>query len=211
MKMAPFLRPMSIICSSAMALGIPALRAFEVAKDVNQPPREEAVLFAKGQPAGHLSFFSTQKNTFAINSEGALSLRIDNNDPIEAGFRWAGGPGLPDSFSVSDYAYVIVTGRLEGANRGPGGTSQRPDKLWCVFALFNEAGENVAVATLSDAAPGGRTPEETVTLAIPMVLFTYWGQNPRPPIHGFGFQWGATRPPTVRDYTLVIERVALAN
>lgn len=194
-----------------------ALQAFTVVKNVTRPPVEKRVLFdrATAGSAPPPIFFASGAQGLALAPDGSLRLRMDRNEAIEAGFRFSADGSPPAPFSVTDFNYIVVTCRLEGASRQTLANGQvisrRPDNLWCSFVLFDERGRPVAQAGLADAAPDGKTPAETVTLRLPMILFTFWGENPRPPIHGFGFAWSAARPPAVRDYTLVIERVVLAD
>jgi hypothetical protein len=174
------------------------------------------VLFDKTTPAGHLTFFNKGNHPFERGPDGSLVLRINGNDTVDAGFTWATNPKLAPSFSVSEHAAVLVTFRLEGANTQTLGNGQvltrRADNLWNAFTLHDETQKEVARAGLADGAPGGKTPAETITLRIPLLVFTYWGQNPRPPIHGFGFQWGGTRnAANTRDYTLIIDRVVIVD
>lgn len=200
----------------ALSLLAAPLLAFTVVKDVSLPPVEKLVLFDKTTPPAALAFFHKGASSFARAEDGSLVLRIQNNDTVDAGFSWASSPGLPPSFTIAAHAAIIVTFRLEGASRRTLANGQvlsrRADNLWNVFALYDEKQKTVAVAGLADGAPGGKTPSETVTIRIPSRVFTHWGENPRPPIHGFGFQWSpAANSPETRDYTLVIERVVVAD
>lgn len=200
----------------SLLLLVPPLHAFTVVKDVSRPPVERLVIFEKSTPTEHLAFFNKGKFPFERGDDGSLLIRINGNDTVDAGLSWASNPKLPPSFSVEDHAAVVVVFRLEGASRQTLGNGQvltrRPDNLWNTFVLHDEKQNAVARAGLADGAPGGKTPAETVTLRIPMLVFTYWGQNPRPPIHGFGFQWSEARnAPNTRDYTLVIERIVVAD
>lgn len=200
----------------ALLLLAAPLHAFTVVKDVSLPPVEKLVLFDQAAPATRLAFFNKGTHAFERAAGGPLVLRIQNNDMVDAGFSWAADPALPPFFSVADHAAIIVTFRLEGANRrtlANGQTlSRRADNLWNTFVLFDEKKNAVARAGLAEGAPSGKTPSETVTLRIPMLVFTYWGENPRPPIHGFGFQWpAAANAPDTRDYTLIIERIVVAD
>lgn len=200
---------------SLLLLALP-LHAFTVVKDVSRPPVEKLVLFDKDTPPAHLAFFNKGGRVFERADDGSLVLHIQGNDTVDAGFSWAAGPALPPSFSVADHAAILVTFRLEGANlrtlANGQKLSRRSDNLWNTFVLFDENQNAVARAGLAEGAPGGKTPSETVTLRIPMLVFTYWGENPRPPIHGFGFQWpAAANAPDTRDYTLIIERIVVAD
>lgn len=200
---------------AVLVLALP-LHAFTVIKDVGLPPVERLVIFDKTTPASHLALFNKGKYPFERGADGSLVLRINGNDTVDAGLAWATNPALAPSFSVTGHAAVIITFRLEGANRQTLANGQvlsrRADNLWNAFVLYDENRKEVARAGLADGAPGGKTPSETITLRIPLLVFTYWGQNPRPPIHGFGFQWGEARNATnTRDYTLVIDRIVVAD
>jgi hypothetical protein len=193
------------------------LHAFTVVKDVSRPPVEKLVLFEKSTPPENLTFFNNGKYPFERGADGSLVLRINGNETVDAGFTWAANPRLTPSFTLSEHAAILVTFRLEGANRQTLGNGQvlsrRADNLWNSFALYNDKQEAVACGSLADGAPGGKAPSETVTIRLPVMVLTYWGENPRPPIHGFGFQWNEARNANNnnRDYTLVIDRVVVVD
>ncbi|CAM3099765.1 hypothetical protein [Rariglobus hedericola] len=201
---------------SLLLVALP-LHAFTVVKDVSLPPVEKMVLFDKKTPPAEITFFNKGKYPFERGPDGSLVVRISGNDTVDTGFGWAANPKLAPSFSVTEHAAVLITFRLEGANRSTFGNGQvnsrRADNLWNAFILYDENQKEVARAGLADGAPGGKTPSETISLRIPMIVFTYWGVNPRPPIHGFGFQWNGTPNATnnTRDYTLIIDRVVVVD
>jgi hypothetical protein len=203
----------ALLCLLALT---PPLHAFTVVKDVSRVV-ERLVLFDKSTPAEHLVFINKGKYPFTRGDDGSLRLRIDGNDTVDAGLSWATNPALPPSFSVTEHAAVLVTFRLEGANRSTFGngqvSSRRADNLWNAFVLCDAQQNAVARAGLADGAPEGKTPAQTLTLRFPMMVFTYWGQNPRPPIHGFGFQWNDARNANnnTRDYTLIIDRIVVVD
>jgi hypothetical protein len=199
-----------------LLLALP-LHAFTVIKNVSRPPVEKMVLFDKKNPPAEITFFNKGKYPFERGADGSLVMRINGNDTVDAGFTWETNPKLAPSFNLSEHAALLVTFRFEGANRSVFGNGQvnsrRADNMWNTFALYNEKQEIVARGSLADGAPGGKTPSETVTIRLPVMVLTYWGENPRPPIHGFGFQWNDARNANnnTRDYTLVIDRVVVVD
>jgi hypothetical protein len=200
---------------SLLLLALP-LHAFTVVKDVSLPPVEKMVLFDKTTPPSDITFFNKGAYPFERGPDGSLVMRINGNDTVDAGFTWETNPKLTPFFNLSEHAAILVTFRLEGANRQTLGNGQvlsrRADNLWNTFSLYNEKQEAVARGSLADGAPGGKTPSETVTIRLPVMVLTYWGENPRPPIHGFGFQWnGTNNNANTRDYTLVIDRVVVVD
>lgn len=199
-----------------LLLTLAPLHAFTVVKDVSRPPVEKLVLFEKTTPPANLTLFNKGKYPFERGADGSLVLRIDGNDTVDAGFTWETNPKLTPSFNLSDHAAILVTFRFEGANRTTFANGQvasrRADNMWNSFAFYNDRQEAVARGSLADDAPGGKTPSETVTIRLPVMVLTYWGENPRPPIHGFGFQWSDARnAKDTRDYTLVIDRVVVVD
>lgn len=191
------------------------LPAFEVTKNVNtgKPPVEKVVLFQKGQAPDLITFFDNESCKMSINPEGAIEARIIGQGAVKCGINWKAQGNVPETFSTKDFGHMVITCRIEGSNKTPGSNQpgQRAANLWLPAVLFNAKGENVGSANLADGTPDRKTPEKTTEVVLPMMLFTYFGDHDSSAVRGIGFTWDKTRPNVERDYTLVIERIALCE
>ncbi|CAN5760201.1 hypothetical protein BH09VER1_BH09VER1_13110 [soil metagenome] len=188
------------------------LFAFTVTKNVNtgQLPTDKLIIFQKGQAAEKITFFDNANCRMSILADGTVESRITGGGEVKCGFT------LPQPFNTKDYGYLVITCRLEGTNKitGPNGktTDQaRPDNLWFSASFFDAKGSPVGGANLADGSPDGKTPNQTVTIVLPMLLFTYFGDHDSSQVQGVGFSWPKSRVNISRDYHLIIEKVALAN
>lgn len=201
------------VCSLFLCAGL--AMGFEVIKNVNsgKPLEEKAVIFEKGKGADQVTFADKKDCKLSINGDGAIECKIAGFGEIQPLIAWKGG-ALGETFDARQYDYLVLTCRLEGKleQKNPNGkTSEtRPDNLWLSATLLNTENQRVGLANLADVAADEKTPSETVTLKIPMLLFT---QSPNDPskIKSIGFYWSSTRPNMNRNFTLVINRIALAN
>ena len=187
-------------------------QAFEVIKDINKDPVEKLVIFEKGKPAKHLSFVDDANCKLAFTDDGAIECRIVGNAVIKPMIKWKGN-GLPDSFKLKEYGYLILTCRMEGTNKVTNGgktTDQRADNLWFPVCLFNDAGEVLGSASLADPTPDKRTPDKSTTLKFPMVQLSFWGPG-RGDVSAVGFSWSKTHDNITRDFRVVIDKIAFAN
>lgn len=194
-------------------LGLPLkVDAFEVIKDVNKEPTEKLVIFEKGKPTKHLSFVDAENCKLSFTEDGSIECRITGNTPLKAMIKWKGN-GLPDSFKLKTYDYLILTCRMEGTVKQTtnGKTSDlRPDNLWFPVVLFNDAGEVLASGSLADPTPDNRTPDKTTVLKFPMVQLTFWGPG-KGDVSAVGFTWGKTHDNQSRDFRVIVDKIAFAN
>ena len=210
--MRPFHCPSILLAILIIASLAQPLQAFEVIKDVNKEPVEKLVIFEKGKPAGHLSFVDDANCKLAFAEDGAIECRIAGNAVIKPMIRWKGN-GLPDSFKLKEYGYLILTCRMEGTNKVTNGgktADQRAANLWFPVCLFNEAGEVLGSASLADPTPDKRTPDTTTTLKFPISQLSFWGPG-RGDVSAVGFSWSKTHDNITRDFRVVIDKIAFAN
>lgn len=195
----------------------PSLHAFTVTKDVNRPPIESLVLFAKGGPSNHLMFAGSPDTPVSVAGDGSLEILIKGPVALDARIAWSPGGDRPESFKVTDHAYLMLTCRVEGSDvqkLSSGKTvERRADNLWLPVNFYDAQGNNIGGVNLASVVPGEVTPAETTVLRIPMFMFTFWGDQtqPRPPVAAIGFAWGKPRAPTERNYRIVIDHIALAD
>jgi len=188
--------------------------AFEVIKNVNsgREPVEKLVLFEKGKPTDHLAFSDDENCKLSFTPDGSIECRILGNAAIKPLIKWKGG-GLPDSFKLKTYEYLILTCRVEGTNKVTNKdktSDQRPDNLWLPVVLFNAAGEILGSASLADATPDGKTPDKTTVLKFPIALLTFWGPG-KGDVSAVGFSWSKTHDNISRDYRIIVDKIAFAN
>jgi len=190
-------------------------QAFTVAKNVNtgKPPVEKVVIFEKGKPTTNLTLESTD-SCKAEFKDGSLESKFVGEGAIKVVLRWKPQGNLPESFDLEKYTYVVLTMRLEGnvKTKQPNGkfSETRGGNLWFPIVMFNAAGENVGSANIADACDDGKTPAQTVTINIPVVLFTLWMHDLKK-VSGVGFTWDKTRAGSERDFRLVVDKIALAD
>ncbi|MFZ4779014.1 MAG: hypothetical protein ACOYM3_26915 [Terrimicrobiaceae bacterium] len=147
-----------------------------------------------------------------MTEDGALECRIVGNAAIKPMIKWKGN-GLPDSFKLKEYGYLILTCRMEGTNKVTNSgktTDQRPDNLWFPVCLLNDAGEVLGSASLADPTPDKRTPDATTTLKFPIIQLTFWGPG-QGDVSAVGFSWSKPHDNTTRDFRVVIDKIAFAN
>lgn len=204
MKPLPFLLAATLLTSP--------LFAFTVTKNVNtgELPVDKLVIFQKGQSADKITFFDNANCKMSLLPDGTVESRITGGGEVKCGFT------LPQPFNTKDYAYLVITCRLEGTTKMTGAngkTSDQPraDNLWFSATFFDAKGSPVGGANLADGSPGGKTPDKTVTIVLPMMLFTYFGDHDTSQVQGIGFSWPKTRANISRDFHFIIEKVALAN
>lgn len=199
----------ALVASTGLAMG------FDVIKNVNsgKPLEEKAVLFEKGKGADQVRFTDKPDCKFSINADGAIECRITGYGEIQPMIAWKPDV-LGETFDARQYDYLVLTCRVEGnleQTHANGKTTQnRPDNLWLSATLVNTQNQRVGLANLADVAEDEKTPSETVTLKIPIVLFTSSPNDPSK-IKSIGFYMTATRPNMNRNLTLVIDRIVLAN
>ena len=187
-------------------------RAFEVIKDINKEPVEQLVIFEKGKDTKHLSFVDDENCKLSFTPDGAIECRIINNAVIKAMIKWKGN-GLPDSFKLKEYDYLILTCRMEGSVKQTTNgktTDVRPDNLWFPVVLFNAAGEVLGSAGLADPAPDKKTPDKTTVLKFPTVQLTFWGPG-QGDVSAVGFTWSKAHDNQSRDFRVIIDKIAFAN
>ena len=187
-------------------------QAFEVIKDINKEPVEKLVIFEKGKPAQHLSFVDDANCKLSFTKDGEIECLIVGNADIKPMIKWKGN-GLPDSFPLKTYGYLVLTCRMEGTNKVANGgktSDQRPDNLWFPVCLFNDSGEILGSASLADPTPDKCTPNKTTTLKFPMVQLSFWGPG-KGDVNAVGFNWSKTHANITRDYRVVIDKIAFAN
>jgi hypothetical protein len=198
-----------------LAITATAASAFEVTKNVNtgKPPVEKVVLFQKGHAPDSVAFFDNENCRMSFTPDGAIEARITGNGEVKCGINWKPEGARGETFNTKDYGHVLISCRMEGSNKTTGSTQpgQRPDNLWFPAVLFNAAGQLVGSANLADGTPDGRTPDQTTTVVLPMLLFTYFGDHDSSQVRGIGFTWPKTRANIDRDYRLVIEKIALTE
>lgn len=192
-----------------------AATAFEVTKNVNtgKPPVEKVVLFQKGQPQESVIFFDNENCRMSFAPDGVIEARITGNGEVKCGVNWKPEGSRGETFNTKDFGHVVITCRLEGSNKTTGSSQpgQRPDNLWFAATLFNATGQPVGSANLADGTADERTPDQTTTIVLPMLLFTYFGDHDSSQVRGVGFTWPKARANVDRDYRLVIEKIALAE
>ncbi len=204
--------PLNILILLSLACLPRPSQAFEVIKDINKEPVEKLVIFEKGKPADHLSFVDDANSKLAFTEDGAIECRIVGNAAIKPLIKWKGN-GLPDSFKLKEYDYLIVTCRMEGTSKVTNGgktSDQRAANLWFPVCLFNEAGEVLGSASLADPTPDKRTPDTTTVLKFPMAQLCFWGPG-QGDVSAVGFNWSKTHDNITRDFRVVIDKIAFAN
>lgn len=212
MPPTPLFPTLPLLAGLALLALSPGAHAFEVIKDINAEPTEKLVIFEKGKPRDHLSFVDDANCKFSYLEDGSIECRIIGNSVIKPMIKWKGA-GLPDSFKLKQYDYLILTCRMEGTVKSTTNgrtTDVRPDNLWFPVALFNDAGEILGSASLADPTPDRRTPDKTTVLKFPMVQLTFWGPG-RGDVSAVGFSWSKTHDHMSRDFRLIIDKIAFAN
>jgi hypothetical protein len=195
----------------------PSAAAFTVIKNVNTtvPPVEKLVIFDKARGAANQVTFTVENAPTAINADGAIQSDITGNDKLNIQINWKPQGDLKETFDATQYNYMLLTCRVEGAihQTNPGGkVSDLPrGNLYFAIVLIDGNNQNVGYANLADVSEDGKTPATTVTLKIPMILFTSGASNDAKHIKTIGFPWGATHPTLNRDLHLVIDKIALAD
>ena len=203
-----------VLASVLLAAG--PLAAFEVVKNVNsgKPPVEKIVVFDKAQQDEKLVLDGKGDDKFTRAADGSLVSVIAGSKEVQPVVRWKGHPMLPAAIDARQYDYLLLTCRLEGnvKQAHPNGktTESRPDNLWFSATMINAKGERVGLASLADYTPDIKTPAETVTLKIPMMVMLRSPNDPSS-IEGVGFYWGDGRATQNRDFRLVVDRIAFGN
>ena len=205
-----------LITLSLIVAAVPVM-AFTVIKNVNsgKPPVEQVVIFEKGKPADYLSFVDDPNCKLSFNPDGAIECRIIGCAEIKPMIKWKPGEGVPAGIRLQDYNYLILTCRLEGDTKvttAPGRvSSQRPDNLWFGFTLFDANGERLGSASLADPTPDKKTPDKTTVLKFPMGLIKFWDMDKNGEVQAIGFPWSKPHLNMIRDFRLIIDKIALAN
>lgn len=201
--------------AALLAALLAVLPAFEVTKNINdgRPPVEKAVLFAKGATAPHITLTATGC-AMAFADDGAIAARITGRAALAARIAWRPGEGRPAFFTADGHTYLLLTCRVEGRIKETGAkgqvTEKRPDNLWFAVSMYNAAGERVGAVSLADVTEDAKTPAATVVLRIPLVLVANAPLDDRR-ITAIGADWNAAHANQDRDFTWVIDRIALAD
>ncbi len=197
--------------------GGPPSFAFTVIKNVNSgvPPTEKVVIFDKARGAANQVSFVTDNCPTALNADGAIQADITGNAKLRMEMHWKPQPGLPATIDFTQYAYLLLTCRVEGVihRQDPNGkVSDLPrGNLYLAIVPFDANDQGVGYANLADLTDDAKTPATTVTLTIPMVLFTRDAIGDARHVQGIGTVWGETHPNLNRDLHLVIDKIALAD
>jgi hypothetical protein len=194
--------------------------AFTVIKNVNSgaPLAEKIVIFDKARGvSGNQVTFKVDNSPTAINADGAIQSDITGNQKLNVEINWKPSGDLKETFDATQYDYVLLTCRFEGGVTKTDPITKkvsdvpRGANLYFAVVLVDKNGMNVGYANLADVNPDGTTPATTVTLKIPMKLFTSGTVNDAAHIRGFGWGWGTTHPEMNRNFHFVVDKIALAN
>lgn len=220
MSFIPFMsscpRPLCLFALLALTL-LPA-QAFNLIKNVNdgKPRVEKLVIFDKARGTANKVSFVTDNAPTAINADGAIQCDITGNKKMRMEIHWEPQGDLKETFDATQYSYLILTCKVGGvvhktdAKSGKISDMPRTNMFFSVI-LGDKDNQPVGYANLADLTDDAKTPEEMVTLTIPMSLFTRGSGFDVHNIKSLNFPWGDTHDDLNRDLHLVIEKIALAD
>lgn len=200
-----------------LTFGVLPVEAFTLIKNVNSgvPLEEKLVIFDKLHSSTQLIFSDLGTSKTVVGGDGALESQISGNEPVKVLISWKAGGSIPDAIDLTQYGYLVLTCRLEGTSQlkmGDGkfrDTPRRGNLYFCVV-LYDASGAHTAYGNLADLNEG-ETPDKTVTLAFPLMLFVNGAQCDVRHITAIGFPMDKTRAEVNRNFRLVIDKIALAK
>lgn len=202
----------------AMALLSALSAGFTVKRNVNaaEPPVDAIVLFDKNASHSHLELLPNGVNcTAEFTESGDIEIRFTRNTEANPEIRWTPGDGLPKTFDANDYQYLILRCQFSGTQTrtfdNGRQVEQEVDNPWMITTLLDTEGVPTSSLNIASLTGTDAVPREMVTLKIPMSLFLQTAYNNPTQIEAVAFKIGKTHDYNDRNYTLTIERIALAN